>query len=497
MVNISKYKKTDYIYKTDPYAHQEEVFILSRDKRHFALLLDMGTGKTKIAIDSCAWLYAKGKIDAVLVIAPNGVHSNWEGELKIHMPDWCNYIARIYNAKGNTKKYKDYMSALGKGAEGLKFLLMNVEAMATKTGQAYAEKLTRIYRTFTIVDESSKIKNPKAKRTKACIKVGRKSSYTRILTGTVVTQSPLDTYSQFDFLSPEILGFGSYFTFKARYAIIVKRQSSRGGKTWFYDDVIDYTNMDELTNKIKPHSYRIEKKDCLDLPDKVYTELRTYMEPDQKKVYMELKDKLIAELDDGEVITAPMALTKLLRLQQVTGGFVNDTFGGTHSVCKKNPKLETLMYDLDDVPPTTSVVIWARFRAEIQMIGETLKEVYGPNSYGLYYGGTSVEDRRQLIKDFQDKKVRFFVGNPQAGGMGITLTAASLVYYYSNDFSLENRMQSEDRCHRIGQVNKVLYKDIVIPGTVDLAVLKAHKDKKGLADLVQGGLRGYRALLEG
>jgi SNF2 family DNA or RNA helicase len=221
------------------------------------------------------------------------------------------------------------------------------------------------------------------------------------------------------------------------------------------------------------------------------------MSPEQRKLYREMKDKYLAELEDGTVVTAPMALTRMLRLQQILGGFINDEFGDTHVVDGPNSKLDALMYDLDDVPETASVIIWARFRREIETIYDAVTKHFGGGSAGKYYGGVPNDVRRQLIKDFQDKKVRFFIGTPQAGAHGITLTAAQIVYYFSNDFSLENRIQSEDRAHRIGQVNKVTYKDIVVPGTVDMHVLKALKNKQSLSDLVQGGLKTYKNILKG
>jgi len=491
---MPKYKKEDYKYKTEPFDHQDIVFKLSRDREDFALLMEMGTGKTKVIIDTAAWLYARGKIEAVMVIAPNGVHSNWEGEIDIHLPDWVKRTVRIYSSRGNTKKYKKYMSALGTG-DDLKIMLMNVEAMATKKGQAYASKFTRIYSCLTVVDESTRIKNPKAIRTKACIKAGRASSYKRILTGTPVTQSPLDLYSQFDFLGDDILGFSSYFAFKARYAITMRRTNKRGGKTWFYDEIIDFCNLDELTEKIDPYSYRVTKKECLDLPNKQYSQVRVTMSKDQKKIYEDMKASFRAELDEGVTITAPLALTRLLRLQQILGGFVNDEFSETHVIPGKNPKLDALMYDLEDVPDDVSVGIWARFRAEIECITDKLKEVYGKGSAASYYGGVKTEDRMKIIERFQAGDLRFFVGSPAAGAHGITLTKGSLVYYFSNDFSLENRIQSEDRFHRIGQVNKVNYKDIVVPGTIDIHVLSAHKKKQGFADTVTGDLSTYKEII--
>jgi SNF2 family DNA or RNA helicase len=396
------------------------------------------------------------------------------------------------------------MKALGDNNENLKVLNINVEAMATKKGMAYASRLVDLYKCMVVVDESTRIKSHQAKRTKNTIAVGAKAAYTRILTGTPITQNPLDLYSQFNFLNPYILGHSSYYTFKNRFARVQKRKAQKRVKGrmkyWTYEEIVEFRHLDELTAKIDPISFRVTKEECLDLPEKIYQEIEIPLSEDQHRLYKSMQQDLKLELESGELITAPMAITRMIKLQQILGGFIKDEFGETHSIPGNNSKLDELIYDLEDVPKNISVIIWARFRKEIESIHAKLADVDGADSCGTYYGGTAQSDRSRLIEDFQAGRTRFFVGNAQSAGLGLTLTKASLVYYFSNDFSLENRLQSEDRCHRIGQRKNVVYKDLIAikrtgGRTVDRHVITRLKDKKDVAAIVTDNLASYREVL--
>ncbi|MBC8183269.1 DEAD/DEAH box helicase [candidate division KSB1 bacterium] len=482
--------KQDYKFKTDPYDHQAQLFYNTRDLPLYALLWEQGTGKTKVIIDTVVYLYNCGKIDSFLIIAPNGVHHNWiDVEIPIHLPDYCPYWSVGWETSNKTKAYTKKLHRLFDDKEELKILAMNVESYSTKRGREFGRKfVNNNSNTLIVVDESSRIKSHKTNRTKAIVLLGKHAKYKRILTGTPVTKWPLDLFTQFQFLDPEILYFNSFYTFKHHYADIKNRvvKVNRGGRMvdHKYEEVLRFINLDEMKRKIDPYSHRITKKECLDLPSKIYMTIKVEMSPIQKKVYKELKVNLILQLVK-EHVPIPMVLTRLLRLQQITGGFVPiDEEGNVEPVDKINAKISALLYDIKDVEG--SVIIWARFRAEIKAIYQALIEEYGYNSAGTYFGETSRHDRKTLIASFQDKKTRFFIGNPQSAGLGLTLTAANTVYYYSNDFNLENRLQSEDRCHRIGQHNPVVYKDLICPDTVDIDVVNALRNKKNLADIITG-----------
>lgn len=486
----------DYVYKTDPFDHQRDVFTVSRDKEYFALLMEQGTGKTKVTIDTAAWLYSYGRIDAMLIVAPNGVQRNWIiNELPAHCPDYTNWKAAWYNSSPTKQEEKELCKVLEHG--GFRIVAMNIEALATKKGQQFCKSFLLNFRTMLVVDESSVIKNPKAIRTKTLLKLSVHAAYRRILTGTPITQGPLDLFTQFTFLDSHILHTSSYYAFRNRYA--VTREMRTNGRS--FQTVVGYTNLDELTKLIEPHSYRVTKSECLDLPEKLYSKRYVTLSPSQRTLYNALKKEVVAEFN-GMTMSAPLALTKLLRLQQIVGGFfVPDECGDAFENCeindhgfiaripqpidKENQRVNSLIELLEET--NGKVIIWGRFRSEISCICESIAETFGAGSAVQYHGGVDNETRADNIRRFQtDDACRFFVGHVQAGGKGLTLHAATTVVYYSNDFSLENRLQSEDRAHRIGQKHNVTYIDMIAPDTLDEAVVQALRSKKDVANLVTG-----------
>jgi SNF2 family DNA or RNA helicase len=489
----------DFVFKTKPFDHQLKVFMESRDKEYYALLMEQGTGKTKVAIDTSAWLYANGKIDAVLIIAPSGVQRNWViNEIPAHLPDYCNGSSAWYSSSPTKQEEKNLCATIDH--EGLKLVAINIEALATVKGVAFIKKFLMSFRTMMIVDESSTVKNPKAIRTKNLLKLSIHSCYRRILTGTPVTQGPLDLYTQFSFLDNQILHTQSYFAFRNRYAVMQTMQTA--GRS--FQTVTGYQNVEELTKLIEPHSYRVTKSECLDLPEKLYSKRYVTLSDNQSHLYKTLKKDIVAEYN-GMVMSAPLALTKLLRLQQIVGGFfvpdpdlpVNseDAFDFNYTPSTKQPvpqaidpinnRVESLINLLEEV--NGKVIIWARFRAEIEIIVRRIGEEFGAAQCVEYHGGIDNERRSDAVLQFQsNNSCRFFVGHVQAGGKGLTLHAASTVVYYSNDFSLENRLQSEDRAHRIGQKNHVTYVDMIAEKTLDEKIVKTLRGKKSIADLITG-----------
>jgi|TARA_R110002167_G_scaffold234461_1_gene439718 SNF2 family DNA or RNA helicase len=318
-----------------------------------------------------------------------------------------------------------------------------------------------------IVDESTRIKTPSAKRTKAITKFGKLAKYRRILTGTPVTKGAEDAYSQFKFLDSNILGYDSYYSFKARYCVM-------GG--YEQKQIVSYQNTDELVRSIDSHSFRVLKKDCLDLPDKIYQRHYVDMSEKQRKIYTTMKKSFVAELG-GETIEAPEAITRLLRMQQILCGWF-PTEDGIEAIDDKNPRIEALKDILSGINSKT--IIWARFKADIRAIEKLL----GDQAVS-YHGDVSTDARVDAIERFQnDPKIRYFVGTPQAGGIGITLNAAEYVIYYSNSFDLEQRLQSEDRAHRIGTKTNVTYIDIECQKSIDSKIIKALRDKKSIADMI-------------
>jgi SNF2 family DNA or RNA helicase len=466
----------NYKFKSKPFAHQSKALEMSWDKEVFAYFMEMGTGKSKVLIDNIAMLYNAGKINGALIIAPKGVYKNWfDSEIPNHMPDYIEKKIGLWKTKPNDKDLKPLFET---GAE-LHILIMNVEAFSTKNGLTFAKKFLSCHKTLIGIDESTTIKNPKAIRTKSILELASKCKYRRILTGSPVTKSPLDLFSQCYFLSPFLLGHESFYTFKTRYA--VTKQVNVSGR--MIQLVVGYRNLPELSEKIKPFSYRVLKDDCLDLPPKTYTKRIIELSEDQKKVYKTMKEQAIAFLN-GKMISTATVITQLMRLHQITCGHFTADDGTIQKI--KNNRIDELMDILEEMEG--KAVIWAHYRYDIESIVEAITKKYGENSIVTYYGDTSVDDRQKAIKKIQDpdSPVRFIVGTPQTGGYGITLTGASTMIYYSNGYDLEKRQQSEARIDRIGQERPMTYIDIIAEGTVDEKIVQSLRKKVNIATEVMG-----------
>lgn len=489
---------TDHDFKTVPYTHQKKAFTLMRDQPVYALFMEQGTGKSKVFIDDACDAKKRGLIEAVLVICPNGVKTNWPEEIATHGNDVCPHVCFVWSAGLSSQETDKLKQSVIAGR--LPWLVMNVEAFSTPKGAQFAAWYVAKYATCVVLDESSRIKNFKAKRTKAVIDVGKHAVRKRIGTGTPVTQGPLDVYSQFEFLDRSILGYSTFYAFRNRYAVM-------GG----YDmrEVVEYTNLDELQGLVDAYSYRVLKRDCLDLPDKIYQKIEVELTPEQRRLYKGMKEEMLATLGDS-TCTVTMALTQMLRLQQIVGGFIQvddeqaneemflNWLSGeeppANVKAKKkiqvieggNPKLDALLEIGDDVQG--KIIVWARFRPEIEMIRDCLVKKYGSQQVVTYYGSDNEQARTVARRRFQDPSdpCRWLVGNPDTAGIGLTLTEASAMVYFSNQFSLESRLQSEDRGHRIGQKKNLTIIDLVAKNTLDLYIMKTLREKKNVADVVTG-----------
>jgi len=460
-------------YKTKPYEHQRIALERSYDKTNYGYFMEMGCGKSKVLIDNMAWLYENKKIDTAIIVAPKGVYRNWQvSEIPAHLRDDIEHEVYVWNPNPNKSQKEHLLSGIEERSK-LRILLVNVEGFATPKVRAFVEKFVRGSTFLLAVDESTTIKNPRAKRTKALVALGKAASFRRILTGSPVTKSPMDLYAQCGFMDKELLGFESYYSFQGRYAIT--RTQRMGGHS--FQQVVGYRNLDELSTKLDKFSYRVTKEDALDLPEKIYTVRHVSLTDEQIKHYMSLKNAAIALLEDGGLVSAPAAMTQLLRLQQVLCGHIMTD--DKELVEFKSRRVDAVLETVEEM--SGKVIIWSRFRYDIRNIEAALKKAYGSDSTVNYFGDTSDEDRQKAIQSFQFGDARFFVANPQTAGYGLTLTAATNVIYYANDFNLETRVQSEDRCHRIGQKNTVTYVDLVSKGTVDEHIVKSLRAKIDLS----------------
>ena len=449
----------NFIFKTKPYDHQLEALVESCDKKEYALFMEMGCGKSKVTIDNFVHLYGQGKVNNILIVAPKGVYSTWVNkELEAHIPDHVIYDVVKWTSS-HTQKFLKGLDKLFVYDDNLKILVMNIEAFSTKKGCQYANKFIQANKTMFIIDESTTIKNPSAKRTANCVRLGKYAHYRRILTGSPITKSPLDLYSQCMFLDPA--GQGRTFKF-----------------------VTGYKNLDELNETLGKFSHRVLKKDCLDLPEKVYMRREIQMTAEQSKAYKELQNFAATQLKNNKLVTINHIMTQIIRLHQISCGFIGTDDGSiTEFTNNRVSELSSILEETDG-----KAIIWANYRHDIKRIEKLLIDTYGEESVGTYYGDVPQERREEVINEFQNPNspMRFFVGNTQTGGYGITLTAASTVIYFSNNYDLEKRLQSEDRAHRIGQTNKVTYIDIVCEKTVDEKIVKALRKKQSIASTILG-----------
>ena len=358
----------------------------------------------------------------------------------------------------------------------LNILIMNVDAFTTDRGKKFADRFLLTRQAMMVVDESTVIKNSTAQRTKAITKLGMLARYRVIMTGSPITNSPEDLYAQCNFLNHELLGFSSIYTFRARYCQMQKL--SFGGRS--FNKVVGYKNLEELNIKLRKFSYRVLKKDALDLPKQVWMKRSVPLSTEQLDAYMQMKKFALVQLKE-ETLTTTSVLAQMIRLHQIVCGHM--ATDDNKVVSLPNNRIKELCAILEE--HGEKVIIWANYRHDIQEIEKTLSKKYGPGSVVTYYGDTPQNVRQEYIERFQtEPDTKFFIGQPMTGGRGITLTAASLTVFYSNNYDLEIREQAEARNHRIGTEDKVTYIDLVAEGTVDEKIIYALRNKINLATSV-------------
>jgi len=454
-----------YEFKGTPYKHQLDALNKINSLDAYALFMEQGLGKSFTTINDLCNRYNNNLIDAVLVVCPMSIRGNWQREVEkfATVPSLALPLV-TKSAKKDLDQLWDF--------DGLKWYIVAVESLSSGKAPEIAEKFLLHTRPAMVVDESSTIKNHKANRTKTTISLGKMAKVRAILTGTPVANGLHDLFSQFEFIDSEIIGLGDFYSFRNRYCIMGGYENRQ---------VIGYTNTEELMELIAENTFQATKAEALDLPDKIYQRREIEPSPDQKDLFRAIKQQLIAEVD-GDRVKIDNILEKLLRLQQITAGFFTDEEGDM-KMLSSAPKIKELMQVIDETGG--QVIIWCVFRKEIEMVAEALSKV---GTVVEFHGGISEEQRNENIKLFQEGKARFFIANPAAGGMGITLTAANTVIYMSNSFSYTDRAQSEDRAHRIGQEKHVTYIDIVMKGSVDELVQKALHSKQDVAGYVRDNI---------
>ena len=477
------------IFLKEAFKHQRDAVAAchNTDMNNYAYLMEMGTGKTLTALIDLLLLNNKDIVDSAVVLAPKSVYRNWMKEINTFISGDYDYKVNTWEPSMIDPYTKEHLSTdkffrLARETK-LHIFLMNIESLSTPKGLKFLNVFLHSRdksRTMMIVDESTTIKTHTAKRTKNLIKITKDIGYKRILTGTPVTKSPLDIYTQFAFLDPKILGQTNYYAFRARYAKIVNRPTS-GGRN--FPLITGYQRLEELEEKIYTHAFRVKKEECTDLPEKIYMKRFIPMSEKQLVAYESLRRNAMFIFNDNTT-TSVNRLSQIVKLHQVCCGFTINDDGEVHDV--PNKRYDELLNVLEETDG--KVIIWANYRHNIETITKKLKDKYGDTSAAAFYGDTDNQVRMDLVQNFQDEghDLTYLVANPKTGGYGITLTASHTVVYFSNNYDLEIRLQSEDRAHRIGQKNKVTYVDFVCKGTVDEKILTALKNKVDIASQVMG-----------
>lgn len=491
--------------KTEGMKHQLEGLEFLNGRRWGGLFCEQGTGKTWILLADAERCYKEGKIDAVVVIAPNGVHTNWtRREIPKHLSG--PYKAWAYRSGRTLEGFRTIMKD---GAPSLKILTINIDAILHKEGFSVVVQFMKGRRVMLIIDESHRIKGQKTTTTKRAQKLGLLATCRRISTGTPLTNSPQDLYPQFEFLKP---GFWrkDFRSFTARYAKLmpdhtgimrhiaarqaaqsswVRRAQANG--TWKGPQMVQkdsrgrkiWRNLDELTTLLEPHTFRRLKKDCLDLPDKIYRTIDFELTPSQKAAYDHIQEQHFLEV--GGDLLEVTGLTARIKMQQITSGFVLFPDGRAEYIADGNPRLAALRDIIED--QSGQYIIWAHFKEEIRAICAMLTELEITNCQ--YHGDVSKTDRELAVDGFQEGKFEVFVGQPASGGVGLTLTKAERAIYYSQSYNWGVRAQSEDRNHRIGTEKSILYITLAAIGTIDQDIADALEHKEETAEIVLGDVK--------
>jgi Mesyanzhinovviridae DNA helicase len=451
------------------YHHQKEALEVAKDHLGFALFCEQGTGKSAIIIHEIVNLIEQDKINCAIIIAPNNVHVNWKEQFEIHgPPNYDKWAIQIWRSGAPLEKKEAETRAI-LNAQKVLIFLMNIEALSSSGGKHYLRRiLLARRRVYMAIDESHKIKSPTAIRTKACIELGSLAYIRRIATGTEAEEGLENLWSQFKFLDPNIIGNRTFHSFRSMYCVM-------GG--YENREIKGYQNQEILARKIAPYAYQKRKKDCLDLPDKIYVTHQIDMTKEQETIYNKLKEELLYELSNGAIVDATMAMTRMLRLQQVLCGHVNTSEPIDIRQTEYIPS-NRAGYVTEIVSNASGkVIVFCRFIIDVELVVTDLAK-QGIKSIGI---SSLVEASRrmgEIDRWRQEKDIKVLAITTATGGTGLTLNEASNTIFYSNSWSSTDRIQAEDRNHRIGQNNKVTYHDIIVPGAIDHRLLYVLRNKQ-------------------
>jgi SNF2 family DNA or RNA helicase len=443
--------------------HQERDFQRFKDKDEAALFHEPGLGKTRIAIKLAEYNWEKGRIDGVLVVTTKTLMLNWaQEELPKHSD--IEYYATVWRDEPYPRP-------------GLQYYILNADAVKTEYFLVLLKRFRDLFPRFMlIVDESTFAKSPKSQRAKYIIRLGRLACKRIIMSGTPVTQSPLDIWSQSEILRPGILGYKNFYTLRAD---ICRIQSIRMGSRSF-DKIVGYRNLEELTENILKFGSIVKAKDVLDLPPRRTRKVPVKFTKEQEKYYTELRKEAMTTINDVE-LTAVNAVSLINRLMQICAGQIKIGEGQYLSIPNERINLLKEMVEESD-----KCIIWSPFVNTAKEIAEALH----PNVAWLQ-SKMPIQKRQDLINQWKQNNFKDLLANQASAGHGLTLIQANHVIYYANFWSLEHRIQSEFRADRIGQTQSVLFSDLYIPGTIEEYVLDVLVERRKVADRVIQDPRGF------
>ena len=498
-------------FTTDPYMHQLKEFEVSADMSARALLWQMRSGKSKVIIDTACHQFKEGTIDTVLLFAPNGVHENWiRRELPTHHWHTVGRKSLVWRTKvaGMTAENEGLSKAAleqwkerrqewwdkaktmitGKDRTALSWFAFNSESMTRPDVRRVVARIVRNRKVLVVFDESHDYRSSGSKRTKMARALAKRCVSKRILTGTVVTNSPLHAFSQYELLQPEALGFSRFGDFKDHYAEYKEKRNRRGQS---YPVLDHYKNLDELQARMAPWSSVVLRKDCKDLPDVVCSARRIELSDEQLRVYRELHKQFTIDIG-GERVSIGENSARLMKLQQVVSGFLIDEFGDVYDIPGPNPRLEALSDEVYLSPG--KVIIWCTFQHDMDQVAARLRR--DGHKIVEYHGRTSDDEKarvRELFAPRAENDIKALVGHPKSGGQGLNFSAASQIMWYSHTFDAIIRGQADERATEIGGKNIPLL-DLVAPG-VDEYILKTVSGKTSIAESLAG--QGMRDILRG
>lgn len=451
---------------TEFFKHQKEVFDRSVNKPYWALFMDAGTGKTLVSIRTAEYWFTNQDIDAVIVFCPKSLIGTWSDyELAKH----SEVLYNTYKWDPAKPNKEDFAKKL-KDKSKLFYFIVNHDAFASDKIVPFLNAIVKHTKFGVIYDESTAIKNISTDRTQQATAVARHAQFRRILTGTPIVQSPLDVFSQTEFLEKGALGFKNFYGFKTRYAII--KRATFGPRS--FDVIEGYRDLDDLRQKLEQFSSFVKLEDCVDLPDQVFKQIEIELTKEQSVAYEELRDKALLYIEDHE-ITAVNALAMLTRLQQIVAGQLKTPDGNYVSL--KNNRLTALKELVEST--TEPFIVWSTFVNTTIDILKTLA-----HNALTFTSNTNPEQRNDVINAWRGGSAQVLVLNPQSAGHGLTLNEAKQSVFYNGFFNLEWRLQALRRNYRIGQTSKTVVNDFITRGTVEEKAYAALNAKEDLAKKV-------------